>query len=366
VRRILQVTAYYPPHLGGQENVVQDLATALAASDVHVEVLTSNLGAKTGTAIESGVRVTRLRSSECAHTALLWALLPWLLKHASRNTILHLHVGQAYTPEVVWLASRIKGFQYVLQMHIDPVRSGKAGMLLPFYRKVVLRRAVMAASAVLVLNDEHRVSVESEYGRRNHVLVVSNGMNDEYFAVERRSGLGEDGVKRLLFVGRLSPQKNLHALLEAVVSLKNDVQLHVVGDGECRTDLEKFVEEHALSNVVIHGTAERREILRYYAECDALVLPSLYEAQPLVLLEAMAARLPVIATNVRGIREIGSGIVFLVEPNAHALRDGIWQFIESSDEELRTRVEAGYKKANAHRWSNVVGDFIEVYGTLDE
>ena len=83
--RIIHVTAYYPPHLGGQEIVVQDLVTQLALAGEQVEVVTSSVGARTGVSVENGVPVTRLKSHEFAHTPIIWGLFFWLLRHARRE-----------------------------------------------------------------------------------------------------------------------------------------------------------------------------------------------------------------------------------------------------------------------------------------
>src|SRR6478672_9902090 len=107
---VILVSAYYPPHLGGQEVAVRDLAKQLASIGVEVQVVTSNLGATVGVSVEDLVTVTRLRSSEFAHSAIMWSLPYWLLRHARRETIVHLHVGQAFTPEVIWLISKFKHF----------------------------------------------------------------------------------------------------------------------------------------------------------------------------------------------------------------------------------------------------------------
>jgi hypothetical protein len=108
--KILHVTAYYPPHLGGQEIAVQDLAKQLRNAGREVEVVTSDLGAEKGVSSEDGIRVSRLKSKEFSHAALIWGLPYWLMRHTTKRTVVHLHAGQAFTPEAVWLASKLIGF----------------------------------------------------------------------------------------------------------------------------------------------------------------------------------------------------------------------------------------------------------------
>lgn len=103
-------------------------------------------------------------------------------------------------------------------------------------------------------------------------------------------------------VGRLVPQKN-HALAVEALALLPDVRLAILGEGELRGELERLVEERGLAGrIVLPGVrADARAIV---AAADVLVLPSRWEGLPLVVLEALAAGTPVVATAVRGVREL--------------------------------------------------------------
>lgn len=362
--RILQVSAYYPPHLGGQENAVHDLAIQLASIGQEVEVVTSSLGASKGTTVEHGVRVTRLRSSEFGHTAIIWGLPYWLLRHARRQTVVHLHIGQFFTPEMVWLASKILHFKYVIQLHIDPVPSGPMGRLIPLYKRLFLSREIRDAEAVIVLNDEHRHIIHRDYRRDDKVVVMSNGINDNFFEVARDPV--NSTATKLLFVGRLSPQKNLTVLLEAISMVKEDVTLDVIGDGECKSELERFIFDKELKNVTLHGRLSRDEIKGFYSKCSVLILPSLYEAQPMVLLEATACRIPVIATKVIGLEEAANGSAILVEPTAKGIADGIAEFAAMPSSDVNQLVDAAFRKAKMLEWKTLIRSYVRLYDAVAE
>ena len=252
---IIHVSAYYPPHLGGQEIAVQNLVAQLELMGMEVEVVTSDLGARAGVSIENGVRVTRLRSAEFGHTAITWALFFWLLRHTNRNTIVHLHFGQFFFPEIVWLASKITHFRYILHMHCHPFQSGPIGKLLPLYKILFLRREIHSAKVVVVLNDQHRRIVRSNYGYDGRLLVMSNGIDESFFRAIRNPVEAE--TSKLLFVGRLSPGKNLDALLEALSVINRDIALDIIGDGECRHKLEMIIKDKGLKNARLHGRLSR-------------------------------------------------------------------------------------------------------------
>jgi len=361
--RIIHVTAYYPPHLGGQEIAVQDLATQLALAGEQVEVVTSSVGARAGVGVENGVLVTRLKSYEFAHTAIIWGLFFWLLRRARRNTIVHLHVGQFFTPEVVWLAAKIKRFRYILHLHCDLVQSGPLGRLLPLYKRLFFDREINDAEAVIVLTKEHSRAVRRDHGYDGNLLVMHNGIGEDFFKITRKPA--GPRTLSLLFVGRLSPHKNLAALLEALSTVKHKVALDIIGDGECRRELELLAAGQKLENIRFHGRLSRDEVRKFYATCSALVLPSLYEVQPLTLLESMAARVPVIVSGGIGI-EVEAREAVLIEPTAQGIASGIERFAAMTPAARQLLADAAFERAEKHRWRALIGSYIDLYDGMAE
>jgi glycosyltransferase involved in cell wall biosynthesis len=358
---ILQVSAYYPPHLGGQEVAVQELATQLASAGERVEVVTSDLGGRRGSTVENGVRVTRLRSWEVGHSAVTFGLFWWLIRNVRRDTIVHLHFGQFFTSEIIWIAAKIKGFKYIFHMHCDPDPSGPLGKLLPLYRKLFLGRELRDAAQVIVLNDAHQRLVGERYGRHENVVVMRNGVTSEFFHAMRSAS--ESGPMELVFAGRLSPGKNLDRLIKALGVAETKVTLHIIGDGESREALEEVARAENAGNVLFHGRLTRDEIMRFYASCDGFVLPSLYEAQPLSLLEAMACRIPAIATNVAGLAELAECTV-MVDPSLEGLASGIDRLARMSDSARADMVERAFERAENHDWSRVLDSYIRLYESV--
>jgi glycosyltransferase involved in cell wall biosynthesis len=359
--RIIHVTAYYPPHLGGQEIAVQDLVTQLALTGEQVEVVTSSIGGRTGVSAENDVLVTRLKSGEFAHTAIIWRLFFWLLRHAERNTIVHLHVGQFLTPEVVWLAAKIKRFRYIFHLHSDLVQSGPMGKFLPLYKRLFLGREINDADLVIVLNNELRQAVRRDHGYDGKLLIMSNGIDEDFFKITRKPAAST--TFKLLFVGRLSPHKNLTALLEALSMIKREITLDIVGDGECRRELRMLIAGNKLENVRLHGRLSRDEVKRFYAICDALILPSLFEAQPIALLEAMASRIPIIVTKGIGF-EVTAREAVLIEPTSQGIADGIESSAAMAPDAQELLVDAAFKRAEKHRWRTLIGSYIDLYDEI--
>lgn len=358
---IVQVSAYYPPHLGGQENAVQGLANQLARAGHSVQVLASAQGSVQGVKKEGGVRVQRMRGLVFGHAP----IMPWfpvaLFGAAKKGSIVHLHIGQAFTPELVWLVAKLRGFPYIAHLHIDFEPSGPAGILLPLYKRFVLRRVLQSAAAVVTLNHKTHRAVRDIYGYAGTARVLNNGIDDSFFTLQRKPFASRPPKRlRLLFVGRLTKQKNIIALLEALSTTKQSVHLDIIGEGSERELAEATGTKLHLKNVTFHGRLERSEVMQFYQMCDALIMPSLYEAQPLVLLEAMAARIPIIGTRVLGVADHIRGIGILAEPTADGLAKGIERYSTLYDR-LPLMTERGYRAAQKLRWPRTLKTYEALY-----
>ncbi|MDQ7071218.1 MAG: glycosyltransferase family 4 protein [Rhodobacterales bacterium] len=150
-----------------------------------------------------------------------------------------------------------------------------------------------------------------------------------------------DGTKtgnNLLFVGRLAAVKGLPVLFEALTKLQSthpDIRLTVIGDGPDRDALETLAQPLG-ETVKFVGYQSQTEVAKNLRTTDALVLPSFAEGLPVVLMEAMAARLPVITTRIAGVPELvqdGACGVLVPAGDVDALTDGIARVV--SDAKLR-------------------------------
>ncbi|MEU6340547.1 glycosyltransferase family 4 protein [Streptomyces sp. NPDC046977] len=361
-RTIVQITPYYPPHLGGLERVVEHLAHQLGQRH-DVRVITTALGADGRPRRYGAGRVTirRHRAIEIAHTALSPGLPISLAVRAPRDAVLHLHCAHAFMPELVALTARLRGQRFILHFHFDVDPSGRFGRLLPAYKKHVFGRSMRAAAGVIVLTEEQGAFVRDTYGvRADRVFVVPNGVGANYFMPVRQT---VRRPLRLLYVGRLSAQKNVARLLEAAALLREPVQLRIVGDGELREKLEAYAAELGLSNVEFSGGLLGEDLVRAYADADAFVLPSDREGMPLVVLEAMAAALPVIATDVPGTAELLDGVGLLAAPDPAALAAAVDSV--AADPGLRLRL-ARQSAATApdYSWETVAAQVEQVYAQV--
>jgi glycosyltransferase involved in cell wall biosynthesis len=172
---------------------------------------------------------------------------------------------------------------------------------------VVLGRLTARCCDLLFAPSERTaVELRRDYGARS-VVVLPNVTGA---ALEGRSTgpSGPRGAGSLLFVGRLRVRKGVEVLLSALARAAAeapDIELQIVGDGERRRALERTVERLGVAQRVrFRGRLGAREVHDLLRSSRALVVPSTYEGMPLVVLEAMEASCPVVASAVSGIPEV--------------------------------------------------------------
>lgn len=163
------------------------------------------------------------------------------------------------------------------------------------------------------------------------------------------------------FIGRLDPVKRVPDLIAVAASVA-DLHIHIFGDGADRPRIEAAIaERHVEKLITLHGAIRRPQ--EALAMLDVLVLPSAAEGFGLVLIEAMAAGVPVVATNVDGIRDVidnqRTGILVPVG-NVSALCEAIVKSCESS--QWRNRIIAAARAEVERRfgWTTVLRAYREV------
>jgi phosphatidyl-myo-inositol alpha-mannosyltransferase len=198
--------------------------------------------------------------------------------------------------------------------------------------------------------------------------VIPNGIDVNAF----RPGLPpirhlRDDRVNILFVGRLEKRKGLGDLLRAYELMHARVpktRLIIVGDGPLRGQVESYISRHRLPDVVMAGYVPDMVLPRYYCSADIFCAPATgAESFGIVLLEAMASGLPVVATEIEGymsVLEPGRDSM-TVQPKGWA-ELGAALIILARDADLRRRMgEFGHEKAKRFGWEAVASQIVEVY-----
>ncbi len=176
-----------------------------------------------------------------------------------------------------------------------------------------------------------------------------------------RAELAPPGTRLVVAVGRLAEQKN-HALAIRAIKEVPNATLAIVGDGPLRGELERLAAEQQ-APVIFTGV--RQDARALMGAADAVVLPSRWEGLPLTALEALASGTPLVATNVRGVREllVDGRDALLVPEEPEALAEALRRVLD--DRELAARLaEAGGRVEGAGSDAALVRGFLELYERL--
>lgn len=310
--------------LGGAESMCVELANGLAERDCQVRVF-AGVGSPTdmGSALAPNVDREVIGNKSYSLTAATGAARAHRPEYCD-VVIYHL------TPTLLTLAvqrirdSRVPAIYVEHGPRLDrrfPLRDLPVSLL---YR---------AATAVVCVTESVRDAYVARIAPRmlSRTLVIPNGVSVDRLAtavrtVNRdaaRSALGlPPGVPMAGIIGRLVPVKG-HSVFFAEWSALRRASpgarwpnLAVVGDGPLRAQLESEIRQLGLSDVV-HFVGSVRPVSHALAAIDLLVLPSLSEGQPMVLLEAMAACLPIAAIGVGGVAALLGDVPTVVPEGAH-------------------------------------------------
>ncbi len=204
--------------------------------------------------------------------------------------------------------------------------------------------------------------------------IIPNGIDVERFGGEHVRPLEQylDGRPNILFVGRLDPRKGFRHLLRAFVHIKEGfprARLIVVGayKKDEVTDHLLYAREHHLTGVKFVGRVSDRDLPRYYRTCDVFCAPSTgFESFGIVLLEAMAAGKPVVASDIPGYRDLladGSEGLLTEPKNERALAEAIIRILSNPGLQ-RSMGTKGQAKARQYSWRRVALRVLEFYEEL--
>jgi phosphatidylinositol alpha-mannosyltransferase len=236
-----------------------------------------------------------------------------------------------------------------------------------YYGRPLLQPYLAHLHRAIAVSEPARAFV-NRYFPGYQMRVIPNGIDLDVY----KPGLPpirhlRDEKINILFVGRLEKRKGLGDLLRAYRFIQTRVphtRLIIVGDGPLRGTIESYIARHRLPNVIMAGYVPESVKPRYFGSADIFCAPATgAESFGIVLLEALASGLPVVATEVPGymsVLESGRDSITVQPRNWREL--GASLVILARDADLRMRMgDYAHEKAQRYSWESVTADILHVY-----
>jgi glycosyltransferase involved in cell wall biosynthesis len=234
-------------------------------------------------------------------------------------------------------------------------------------------KLIQVSDMVTTLTESISKELLKEYGLDlKGLAVIGNGVDEKlFFPKQKQSGDGDKGKRYILFVGRMDREKGLFDLVECgkyICSGRSDIIFIFVGRGRELEKLKEKTRKLGLQHRFIFlGQIDKNRLVRLYQNATLFVLPSYHEGLPTVLLEAMSCGIPIVATDVRGIRDVLSsgknGI--MVPPRApKEMAEAILTIL--GDEMLMKTLGKNARKTieEKYTWDTVSNNILKCYELL--
>ncbi len=321
--RILVLNHEYPPVGGGGGKITQNLCEGLAQQGYEIRVLTSHFK-DLPLREENDIVVYRLRAHRkqifrASFQDMFWFVLKSTIKGLSiirrwKPDLIHAHFAVP-AGAAAFLLSKLTGIPYILTIHggdvpdAAPEKTAKwFRMIYPFSKSIWT-----SATRVIAVSEYVRELAEKKYDVP--IQVIGNGINLTQFAPNK---IEQHSTPRILFVGRLSPEKNPLAVVHSLSTMTDlPWECIVLGDGIMMQDLKALIRTKKMQErIQIKGWVEQFEVVKWMATSDILFMPSLMEGLPISGLQALACGLALVMSKTGGcvnlVKEERNG--YLVEP----------------------------------------------------
>lgn len=359
-KKVLLVTPYFPPQLGGVEMYVFNMATQLRAHGWDVVVATTQKGVGMSSTVEQGLRIYHLPYLYKAfNTPLnpLWYFQLRNIMRIERPDIVNAHAPVVFLSDVAAIASG--GIPFVLTYHAGTMQKNTwfADLIIGLYETIILPATVRRAKKIICSSQFVRNSI---FARCNgKVAVVTPGVDVEAFTEDISIQKNQHEITFICSLARMHKLKGFHVLTAAIELLAPkmpDISLKVVGEkGTTSSSRVRFV-----------GPKKGKELVREIQTTDVLVLPSLAPAESfgMVLIEAMACAVPVIGTEAGGIPEVvrDGEDGYIVPPGDPARLAHAIEILLSDPAKAKRMGMAGRAKVEREfAWKYKVAQTIDIY-----
>ena len=327
-------------------------------------VLSTDRCAALGDFIPMGRSVPLSAGGSTARVTLSWWLWPRVRQLMARERFDLVHVHEPLAPLLPLMF-----LHHSNAVNVGTFHAFSDGQQLYRWSRYALRNWHRRLHGRIAVSEAARTFVAPHFPQRQY-RVIPNGIDFRRFADAAPFPELRDGRRNVLFVGRKDERKGLRYLLEAfggLLETRRDLRLVIVGPGDPDRTCESLIDEIGRVDhdmVRLTGPVSDEDLPRYYASADVFCSPATGgESFGIVLLEAMAAGAPVVASDIAGYRDViaheGNGLLASPREPA-AIAAAIADVIDNPGLAQRLS-DAGQRVAQHHRWQRVASEVEDYY-----
>jgi glycosyltransferase involved in cell wall biosynthesis len=355
-----------PANYSGIERAVEEIGSRLAKMGHDVTVFCMKGRYEEKASIYKGVKlryITTLRKKNLEMA--IYTIISAILCAISKYDIVHF---QAIGPSTFSLIPRIFGKKVIVTVHRLDWKARKWGPLAKLYLKIGEWTSINFPHRTIVVSKSLKNYYESRYRRK--VAHIPNGRNSPIIRQLSKTGkdYGIESNKYLLFVGRLTEEKNVHILIKAFREIKTDMKLVIVGGTSYTEDYINYLKHIAAddSRVIFTGPIYNDNLEELYSNAYLFILPSEIEGLPVVLLEAISYGNVIVASDIPENLEImKNGDNILGFPFKMGQAQDLHRVLDDliNNPEKVNKLKSGMQKdvSNKHTWSDISEKIINLY-----
>jgi glycosyltransferase involved in cell wall biosynthesis len=369
--RIVHITPFYTPVVGGVEEVVRRIAEYMMLRGYEVFVVTYNRLRSSGVSAQprqeviNGVHLIRIKPDFTWSYGTYSSELPEVIRGLKPN-IVHVHVWRH--PHVIQMARlrRESRFKAIIHGHAPFHRLNQLGLITWAYHRLfdMFGRSYLRSYDRYIALTRHEAEKVRRLKLSNKVITIPNGIKEDKCVVNENTKKDYE----VLYLGRISRSKNLNLLLKAMTYVAENVkeaELILAGPDE---GLVKNIINYARKRgmrVRYLGQVSEEEKHRLYVESTIYALPSLYEPFGITLLEAGIHGIPAVITG-------EGGQLYAAPPNKTSLwaKPNPKDYAEAittllTDKKLREKLSHGAREwAQQFTWNKILPKYEELYREL--
>lgn len=323
IRKILVLNHEYPPVGGGGGKITQNLAEGLAQNGYDIRILTTHY--KSLPLYEKNkVEIYRVRSHR---TQIFRASFQDMFLYICKSIFKGQQIIRTWKPDIIhahfavpagaaaYVLSKLSGIPYILTIHGGDVPDAAPDKTARWFKTVYPFTKIIWKNAQKIIAVSDYVKELAELKYKADIQVIGNGINLENYIPEV---IKPHSKPRIIFVGRLSPEKNPLAIVHTLSELINmDWECIVLGDGILMPALKNLIKKKKMDDrIFLKGWVSQAEVLKWMGTSDILFMPSLMEGLPISGLQGLACGLALVMSRTGGcvhlVREGKNG--YLVEP----------------------------------------------------